>query len=972
MTERPVAMLSEQWMPMTQVGAECMRERGASSALPPLYFLHVWWARRPLAASRAAVLGSVLPAWSADWPVHLLRKFPNPQSYEDWFLHLIGISGDTVAGRKLIEVAKIRGLKLKNDPYDGHKRAFTHNPDAGQLDALGELLEYAWGTRDIAVCDPMAGGGSIPFEAMRYGFRTYANELNPVASVILKATLDYPARFGTELSTDITKWGNRLAGRVGEQLERFFPKQPGESIHAYVWARTVACPVTGKPVPLSPNWWLQKGSESIAVKLIVEEKADLCHFEIVKGRAAIAARPDEGTVKQGVGRSPWTGDAIDGEYIKAEAQAGRMEQQLYAVGTKTTGGFVFRAPNEADLSAVRAAQQELGLRLPGWESKGLVPSGDLPEGNKTSEPIRYGIQRWDQMFSPRQLLSMVTFVEELQAMTSDIERECGSEKAAAIRTYLAIAIDKAADYNSRMTRWHSGRGALAGTFDRHDFSFKWSHGEFDAAGKLLQWTVSQVADAYKGIAKLADTPATLFGPGRTNVSALVLTKGTAATLPDIPDGAVHSLVVDPPYYDNVMYAECSDFFYVWQKRTVGDLYPEWFDDDLTNKDDEAVANQARFEGAKKRKELAAADYERKMAACFREMNRVLHPDGVLTVMFTHKKVEAWNTLATSLIGAGFTIQTSWPVRTESEHSLHQAKKNAAASTIVLVCRKRAVSAEPVWWDDLKGKVREAARSKAREFHAEGVSGVDLYISTFGPVLSILSQHWPVLSSQTDKDGKPQTLLPEVALDLAREEVIALRKEELLLGRKVQFDPVTDWYLMAWDAFSAEEFPADEARKLAIVLGLDLDRDIIRTRRVATKKSADVVLQQPVARRRKGMVDDDVLTFDCWLDAVHSAMLVYEEDGARACEAFLNRTGLRNDSTFKLVLQALLNAIPRGRDKNDQFLRPEAKALDRLCGSFFADLVIPAEETVFVPQSPQMKGFSQEELVGEEDVEEDEE
>jgi hypothetical protein len=213
-------------------------------------------------------------------------------------------------------------------------------------------------------------------------------------------------------------------------------------------------------------------------------------------------------------------------------------------------------------------------------------------------------------------------------------------------------------------------------------------------------------------------------------------------------------------------------------------------------------------------------------------------------------------------------------------------------------------------------------------------------------------------------------MPEVALDLAREDVIALRKEELLLGRMVQFDPVTDWYLMAWDAFKAEEFPADEARKLAIVLGLDLERDIIAARRVAAKKSANVVLQQPVARRKKGMVDDEVVAFACWLDAVHTAMLVYEEDGGRSCEAFLNRTGLRNDSTFKLVLQALLNAIPRGRDKNDQFLRPEAKALDQLCGSFFGDLKFPVEETMFVPEQIELPEVEQPSILDDEGEDEE--
>jgi hypothetical protein len=329
-------------------------------------------------------------------------------------------------------------------------------------------------------------------------------------------------------------------------------------------------------------------------------------------------------------------------------------------------------------------------------------------------------------------------------------------------------------------------------------------------------------------------------------------------------------------------------------------------------------------------------------------------------MFTHKKVEAWNTLATSLIGAGFSIQTSWPVHTESEHSLHQAKKNAASSTILLVCRKGGLEKEPVWWEDIRGQVKTEARGKAKLFHSQGISGVDLYISTFGPVLSILSQNWPVLSAETDKAGKPLPFRPEVALDLARQEVIALRKQELLLGRAVLFDPITDWYLMAWDAFRAEEFPGDEARKLAIVLDLSLEEELVSHKRVISKKGSNVILQVPGARRKKGMVDPGVTVFDCWLDACHTAMLVYEEDGGKACEAFLKRTGLLADSTFKLALQAMINAIPRARGKSGELLRPEAKVLDDLRLRFFDGLSVPPDEELPITAPQQELGFEEEE------------
>jgi len=352
-----------------------------------------------------------------------------------------------------------------------------------------------------------------------------------------------------------------------------------------------------------------------------------------------------------------------------------------------------------------------------------------------------------------------------------------------------------------------------------------------------------------------------------------------------------------------------------------------------------------------------------MMACFREMHRVLADDGVLTVMFTHKEVAAWDTLGTALIEAGFRIDASWPVHTESEYSLHQAKKNAAASTNLLVCRKRTKRSEPAWWDDLKGAVRQRAREKAEEFEKAGIRGVDLYISTFGPVLAIISENWPVLTSQTDpKTGQPLPLKPGEALDLARQEVINLRKQGLLLGRTVQFDPVTDWYLMAWDAFRAQEFPADEARKLALALGLDLERDIVRDKRLVAKKGANVVMNLPGQRRKRGMVDPDAETFSHLIDVVHTVMLVYDEDGSLACQRFVEQRGLRSDSRVKALVQALMGAIPATRDKQGKFLRPEMATLDALRLLFWDDLPAPKEE-----EPPQVA--QQGELFAEEEEEE---
>jgi putative DNA methylase len=506
---------------------------------------------------------------------------------------------------------------------------------------------------------------------------------------------------------------------------------------------------------------------------------------------------------------------------------------------------------------------------------------------------------------------------------------------------------------------------MANTFDRHDFSFKWSFGEMNliAPGMGFDWAVDQILDAYRGLARLAGPPARRLFAAPSPRPPATIRLGNAAHMPEVATGSVHAIVVDPPYYANVMYGELSDFFYVWLKRTVGNLYPEAFASVLTDKDAEAVANPARFKGLVGRspQELADQDYERKMFACFREFHRVLRDDGVLTVMFTHKRTDAWNALGRALIEAGFEVRASWPVRTESEHSLHQAKKNAAQSTILMVCRKRRLSGEPTWWDDIKGQVREEARRRAREYEEAGITGVDLYLATYGPTLGVLSRNWPVLTGEVEPEtGEPRRLAPEEALQVARQEVIALRKQGLL-GRPVQFDPVTDFYLLAWDAFRAATFPADEARKLALALDVDLESGLVRQHRVLSKQGDAVTLQQPRERRTRGRLDPQAETFPTWLDAVHTTLLVVEEDGTMAARRFLDGHGLTGDATFRALVQGLIRAIPATRDREGRYLRPEAEALERLRQAIFPELE-PAPVETPPPEPGRLPGFEEDEEI----------
>ena len=708
------------------------------------------------------------------------------------------------------------------------------------------------------------------------------------------------------------------------------------------------CPTTGRPTPLIPDSWLARGSYNAALRLQPDPSSGEVRIEIVEGSAATVAAAVS-TYKRGTGQSIWTDETFNGDYIRDQAQAGRMGQMLLAVSVTRPGvrGRSFRPPSQDDLAAVEAAATEVEEQMPRWEIDDLVPTEEIPLGTDV-RPQKHGMLQWHQMFAPRQLLTAVTALDELRKVVREASDEIGPDAAKALNLYLAFALDKALDYNSTFASWHSSRQMVRNLFDRHDFSVKWSFAEFDGASVLIPWAVNNAVMNHRKISSLVVEDESLFSPARAASARVVW--GSATSLP-LETGSVSAVITDPPYYDNVMYAELSDFFYVWLKRAIRDTWPELTTQVLTDKQDEAVANASLFRdvatatgrkkapGEKSAADLADEHYEDLLTQSFREAHRVLEPQGVLTVMFTHKRVEAWDTLGQALLEAGFEINSSWPVHTESEHSLHQANKNAAASTIFLTCRKRG-DTEPAYWSDIRKDVAAAARRSAERFSQDGMIGIDLTIATFGPVLSVLSRNWPVFTGELGSDGQPEVLRPDAALDLAREEVARLKKRGLLGGRDVEFDRVTDWYLLAWTDFMAAEFPFDEGRKLSIALHLEMD-DLAKSHKVVRAASGKITLLTPAQRRTAGVLNPDAGAWPTMIDALHSLMLVYEEEGLAAARAWLGRSGKGDDPKFRDLFEATLHAIPRVKDKGD-FARSEARSLEGLRATLFDDLEAPPD------------------------------
>ena len=465
--------LIERWLPIAALGEESIRERLSMTALPPTYYLHVWWARRPLVASRAAVLASLLPE-DAD---------------REKFMHVLGIHGDPVEAKKRIAIATRKGERLGAKAY-GYPRAFGYVPNGQDRNWLAKNS-----ANDVMVLDPTAGGGSVPLESVRLGLKTAANDLNPVAALIERATLEWPAHHGFAVKTVIEEHGSKFTASVREALSGTFPEEPDKDFRpdGSLWARTITCPYCAGLVPLSPNWRL--APDGTGVKLKPElgsgpgSEGRICSFEVVM----TAKDQSSGTVSRGDGSCPYSdcGRVIDGDEIKSQAQAGLMGEQLYAVVYKQRVEVIlksgkcgkdkwkrgYRAPRPEDDNNSEI-QARLAEKLPEWDALDMVPSERFPEVSNDDRPIRYGMPLWRDLFSPRQLLCHGTSVEVFREML-DADRAHGklTDVRRAAFGYLALSLDKLLNYNSRMTRWHANREVLLGAFDRHDFSFKWSYGE---------------------------------------------------------------------------------------------------------------------------------------------------------------------------------------------------------------------------------------------------------------------------------------------------------------------------------------------------------------------------------------------------------------------------------------------------------------------------------------------------------------
>lgn len=749
--------LIEVALPLEKINAESAREKSIRHGHPST--LHLWWARRPLAAARAVIWSSLV-----DDPSSHPEKFPTEEDQNKERQRLFTILEDLVVWEN------------------------SNNEDV--LNAAKEEILKSTDNNPPALLDPFAGGGAIPLEAQRLGLEAHAHDLNPVAVTINKAMIEIPPRFAGKapvnpdaqvsamrngwngaqgLAEDVRYYGEWMKQEVYKRIGHLYPKVKvpheqggGEAtVIAWIWARTVKCPnpACGCEMPLASSFVLskKKGHEAW-VKPIPD--GDKVHFEVQNGKC-----PKEyESYKTGRGaafKCPCCGEVTTDEYVKSEGKAGRLGTQLMAIVGDGKHGRIYLSPNEEHILAARVEKPENG------------PTGALPENPRWFSPPAFGMTHYDDLFTPRQLTALTTFstlVSEAQAKAEADAAAAGMKNdhlplrnggdgakayGEAVGVYLAFVIDKMSDYHSSICSWNSVGEKMRNTFGRQAIPMVWDYAECNP--------FCTSSGSYNNM--LAWVEKSILGLPASDVAEVSQADAQS-------DCGLRNIMIstDPPYYDNIGYADLSDFFYVWMRQSLKDTYPELFSTMLVPKVEELIATPYRHDG---NVEKAKNFFEDGMLSACKQMYQYAREDIPVTIYYAYKQSDSddrgtassgWETMLGAIVNAGFAITGTWPMRTEMAARQISQGTNALASSIVLVCRKRPEDAPQTTRRNLIAALRRELRPALQKLQSSNIAPVDLAQSAIGPGMGVFSRYRRVLEA----DGSVMSV--RSALQVINEEV----------------------------------------------------------------------------------------------------------------------------------------------------------------------------------------------------------
>lgn len=739
--------LAEVDFPIAEVSQHAVREKSIRHGHPST--LHLWWARRPLASSRAILMALLLPdpcdghcpsAFKEKARQILLGLYGRPQGWTT------AIRSDDGLRRIILAfIADFADWNLAND------RAY--------LDASRALVQAAHGAERPLIVDPFAGGGSIPLEALRLNCEAFASDLNPVACLILKVMLEDIPRYGPRLATELRQVGDKIKRQLEQELAVLYPPDPdGSTPIAYLWARTVHCeaPNCGAEIPLMRTFWLcKKTKRKWALRSRIKRPSNALPqviFEMFEPKTD--SEVQTGTVMRAKATCICCSVVLPPERVRAQLaeQRGGADvvfnkkgyridgARMMAVVTLKSGqtGRYYRLPTDADYEAVHTAQQRLTQILDAWkdeddeEKRSLCPIPDEPLppiGTLGFRIQRYGMLQWGDLFTARQKVVLIELGKAIRAIASDHLQEI-----------VAFGASKQSDFNSSLSRWANHMEKSVATFGRQALPILWDWGEVapmaDASGGF-QVAIDWIANATKTIA---------MSVGNTGQVQL-----TDATQHVLPDQSADIWFTDPPYYDAVPYADLSDYFLVWLKRTLPGhpLLRDPIDPDnpLSPKIPEAVQDETKYykDQPKNRKW-----FEETMARSFAEGHRVLNEDGIASVVFAHKTTEGWEALLSGMIRGGWTITASWPIATEKPDRMRAMDSAALATSIHLICRPRAEDERIGDWADILRELPLRVRTWMERLQHEGIQGADLIFACIGPALEIFSRYQAVETAEGRK------------------------------------------------------------------------------------------------------------------------------------------------------------------------------------------------------------------------------
>lgn len=775
--------LIEVSLPLDAINQVSAREKTMRHGHPST--LHLWWARRPLAACRAVLFASLV-----DDPSEHPEEFPTKQDQEKERERLFS----------LIEEL-IQWENSSNESVLRQARAEIYKSTDGNPPRL---------------LDPFAGGGSIPLEAQRLGLEAHASDINPVAVLINKALIEIPPKFAGQLpinpdsrrllidsdwsgarglADDIRYYGNWVRDEAERRIGDLYPKAAlpkvyggGEAtVIAWLWARTVTCPnpACGAKMPLFRSFGLSKRKDKEAfIQPHIDRTSSppVIRFSIELGKPNLG----DGTASRRGATCIACRMTVPLNYVRAEGKAGRMSAQMIAMVVDSKSGRIYLPPLEQQ-------EQNAKVAAPTWK-----PTAELSNNARYMAPPLYGMQTFADLFTPRQLVALTTISDLIWEVHSSITSAIADVSYAdAVATYLAFALDKMTTTNTSICTWQTDPTRLVAAFGRQSIPMVWDFAEANpfsgAAGdyRLAVGSLTEVLD--------------LLIP----TSIGMVRQADAASIKSSDN---YLISTDPPYYDNVPYADLSDFFYVWLRHSLNKIYPSLFGTVLSPKSQELVADTVRQDG----REHAQQFFETGLGEAFKRMRAVQHLDYPLTVYYAFKQSETetenkeensgggsgnsgsvvastgWETMLEGLIRAGFTITGTWPMRTELIGNL---KKNIAAlaSSIVLVCRPRLVDAPVSTRREFLSALRAELPEALRKLQHGSIAPVDLAQASIGPGMSIYSRYSQVVES----DGTP--LRVYTALQMINQELDAA-----LAAQEGEYDSETRWAIAWFEQYGMQE------------------------------------------------------------------------------------------------------------------------------------------------------------------------